>query len=198
MYRQPRILTCALKPPGHEVVARWLRIQTSLDVGSWTDDRAVEWIKTCLEECVDTHNHAPLAEGFCPDRLLDVSRNPARLILKSDIAGSRAGESISSAPPYSALSYCWGSEIEAKYQLKTTTTTLPARLSGIDFDEMPPVLQDAVSLTRRLSIPYLWIDALCILQDPGDTRDWERQSSVMHKIYGNSLITLAAIASSSC
>ncbi|KAK4206230.1 heterokaryon incompatibility protein-domain-containing protein [Rhypophila decipiens] len=155
-------------------------------------------MRTSIEECVDLHGHTPLDQAFYPDRLLDVRCDPVRLVRKVDIVGNGASGSGRNAPPYSTLSYCWGSESEAQGQLKTTTATFPERLSGIKFEQMPPVLQDAVSLTRRLSIPYLWIDALCILQDPDDSTDWEKQSSVMNKIYGNSLVTLAAISSSSC
>ncbi|CAP64782.1 uncharacterized protein PODANS_5_3380 [Podospora anserina S mat+] len=48
---------------------------------------------------------------------------------------------------------------------------------------MSAVQEDAVIVTRALGIPYLWIDALCILQ--GDATDWDLESSLMHKIYGN-------------
>jgi hypothetical protein len=46
--------------------------------------------------------------------------------------------------------------------------------------------------TRRLKIPYIWIDSLCILQDDKD--DWGVQSAQMARIYEESAITIAASA----
>ncbi len=49
-------------------------------------------------------------------------------------------------------------------QLKTTKDSLPERMAGINEDDMPAVLRDAVLIAKLLSINYLWIDSLCILQ----------------------------------
>jgi len=61
---------------------------------------------------------------------------------------------------------------------------------------MPPVMRDAIEACRALSIPYLWIDALCIIQDDSD--DWNRESEVMGLIFQGAFITFCAIASTSC
>ncbi|KAF5698764.1 hypothetical protein FMUND_15014 [Fusarium mundagurra] len=74
--------------------------------------------------------------------------------------------------------------------------SLAERLAGIDDRQLTPALYDAVAVARSLSIPYLWVDALCILQD--SRADWERESCVMDKIYGNAAVTIAALASTSC
>jgi hypothetical protein len=52
-------------------------------------------------------------------------------------------------------------------------------------------------ICRRLGIEYLWIDALCVIQDSPTGNDWVEQSAVMDEIYGNAAITLAAAAASS-
>jgi hypothetical protein len=88
-------------------------------------------------------------------------------------------------PGYATLSYCWG---EAQKLLLLTTAVLKA------WKERPPVenlsrsLQDAIEVTRALEIRYLWVDALCILQnDPSDKTEIER----MGEIYKNSLLRAA-------
>lgn len=58
------------------------------------------------------------------------------------------------------------------------------------------MLRDAIVITKQLSIPYLWIDSLCIFQD--DIVDWNRQCIDMDKIYGHAEITIAAASSKSC
>ena len=58
---------------------------------------------------------------------------------------------------------------------------------------LPQSLQDAVEVVRKLKIRYLWIDALCILQD--GKRDWHRESGMMASVYQNAFIAIAATAS---
>lgn len=59
-------------------------------------------------------------------------------------------------------------------------------------NSLPKSFQDAVTVTRKLHIRYLWIDSLCIIQD--DNEDWERESSRMASIYQNAHVTIAATA----
>jgi hypothetical protein len=69
---------------------------------------------------------------------------------------------------YAALSYCWGGENPASLQKKTFDDFK----RGIDEANLPQTLQDAFYVARSLQIGYIWIDALCIMQD--DREDWER------------------------
>ena len=88
-----------------------------------------------------------------------------------------------------ALSRCWGDII-------TTTTTkanLEQRRSAIPMEELPRTFCDAVRVARRLGVRYLWIGALCIVQDDPD--DWNLEAARMYKVYSQALVTVAAIAS---
>ena len=67
---------------------------------------------------------------------------------------------------------------------------------GIGTDQLPAVMKDAIQVCRVLGIPFLWIDALCILQD--SLSDWEEQSWEMAKIFGGSWLTICAASSFSC
>ncbi|KAK1524235.1 uncharacterized protein CCOS01_09322 [Colletotrichum costaricense] len=53
--------------------------------------------------------------------------------------------------------------------------------------------QDAVLVTRRLGIKYIWIDSLCIIQD--SKLDWETESVKMAEVYSNAYLTIAATQS---
>ena len=68
--------------------------------------------------------------------------------------------------------------------------TLEQRQSGISVEELPASFRDAIYITNRLGVEYLWIDSLCIIQDSSE--DWAEQSSRMANIYGNSFLTIAA------
>ncbi|KAH9205514.1 heterokaryon incompatibility protein-domain-containing protein, partial [Leptodontidium sp. 2 PMI_412] len=86
---------------------------------------------------------------------------------------------------YICLSYSWGgSEF-----LKVTTENLQACREGILVDSLPTSFQHAIELARCLDVKYIWIDALCILQN--DKRDWEIEGSKMADIYQSSLLTVA-------
>lgn len=48
-----------------------------------------------------------------------------------------------------------------------------------------------------LRIPYLWVDALCIIQNDDEERDWYEQSSEMCEIYSNAQLVISADSSPS-
>lgn len=63
-------------------------------------------------------------------------------------------------------------------------------MKAIVTEELSKTFQDAVCITRELGIQYLWIDALCIIQD--SHIDWKRESAQMYRIYSSSYCNLAA------
>jgi hypothetical protein len=67
--------------------------------------------------------------------------------------------------------------------------------SSIDEASMPQTYTDAILLCRRLGIQYLWIDALCILQD--SRPDWELEDPRMAEVYGHAHLTISATSASS-
>jgi len=74
-----------------------------------------------------------------------------------------------------------------------TTTTRDVLTRGIPTSDLPLTFKDAVLVSRKLSVRYLWIDSLCIIQD--DAEDWRRESSKMADVYANAFLTIAAAAS---
>ena len=62
--------------------------------------------------------------------------------------------------------------------------------AGIRIDDLPRTFQDAVTITRRLDVKYLWIDSLCIIQE--NEEDWTKESSMMGHVYQNGLCNIAA------
>lgn len=59
---------------------------------------------------------------------------------------------------------------------------------------MPKTFRDAILITAKLGILYLWIDSLCIVQD--SARDWETESGRMGAVYNGAYLTLAATRAS--
>lgn len=62
----------------------------------------------------------------------------------------------------------------------------------IPIELLPQSNQDAIQITRSLGIRYLWIDALCILQDLDDPSDWLKESARMGDVYKFAYVTISA------
>ncbi|KAF7918709.1 uncharacterized protein EAE97_011804 [Botrytis byssoidea] len=95
---------------------------------------------------------------------------------------------------YLALTHCWGKEMPEA--ATTKTRTLKRRLLSIPFKTLPRTFRDAITITRRLGLQYLWIDSLCIVQD--SLQDWQQESAKMGKIYSHAYCTIAAAAATNC
>ncbi|KAM6534245.1 hypothetical protein FALCPG4_007177 [Fusarium falciforme] len=152
-------------------VASWLRIP-SLRKDNVLCEENIRFMTQAINQCESECQHSR-SSGFLPTRLLDLGPDPSsdsvRLIITSESLAPSGPET--KPPRYAALSYCWGSENDAKSQLCTTSDSIEIRKTGIPKDAMSAVLWDAVTVCRSLGIRYLWIDALCILQDDNKA-DW--------------------------
>lgn len=170
----------------------WLGRQSASDedLGSFRTDSdevfdcASTWLKTCLE------THEMCRKGaqdtnFCPRRLLRISFVDSQLVLqlcKTDGVPSRL--------LYLTLSYCWGGGND----VQLTQATEQAFIEGIPAQHLPRTLLDAVVITARLGYKYLWIDALCIIQDSQEDKEYDLQT--MGEIYKYSVCTIAALSAS--
>ena len=137
-----------------------------------------EWLHKCNSEHPDCKPEA----SKLPKRLVSLgSSTEPRLRLVS--TESLNSESIQ----YTTLSYCWGS---CGVPGKTTKFNEASYLQAIPIEGLRTTIRDALMLSRSLNIPYLWVDALCIVQ--GDDDDWRAQVTNMSDIYYGSALTIAA------
>jgi hypothetical protein len=138
-------------------------------------------IRGWIEECTEHHNP-------CIDYTINKVFVPKRLI---NLKGCCRLESVESPVRYAALSYCWG-PIE---QPSTTKSNVALRYNSFQYKELPQTLQDAILMTRMLGLDYLWIDAICIVQD--DKEEWASEAAKMGEIYSMAHVVLAATAANS-
>lgn len=89
---------------------------------------------------------------------------------------------------YCILSHCWGNA----HFIQLNCDTLSTLQSGIPVDAMPKTFREAIVVTRRLGVRYIWIDSLCIQQD--DRAAWAREAGLMHKVYSHSHCNISASA----
>jgi heterokaryon incompatibility protein (HET) len=141
-------------------------------------------IRDRLKICQEHHHECTSQEvPILPHRVIDVgaedSSTSARLFINDS---QQRGE-------YTCLSYCWG----GPQDVSTTTATLEQYSICLPSDELPQTIRDAINITRSLAIRYLWVDALCILQD--NTDDKSVEIGEMGRIYRNAMVTIAAASS---
>ncbi|CAG9987720.1 unnamed protein product [Clonostachys byssicola] len=161
--------------PDHQGKARLLDPE-------WLDADTVRgWIETCERDhpnCRDSELW-PGENSIRPKYLIDVI--DSRLVLGDHAIGD-----------YVALSYVWG---QTK-TLRTMANTL-GQLSepgafgdGRLRKQMPKTVKDAMGIVGCLGLRYLWVDALCIVQD--DSEQLRLELGRMPGIYASASFTLVA------
>lgn len=117
-----------------------------------------------------------------PSRFLSIVRSESLYVRLVD------SETLTGNIDYTALSHCWGGKVDIKLQTHNAT-----RLSqGVPISELPATFRDAVIVTDRLGLDFLWIDALCIQQDSKE--DWLAEAPKMANVYSQASVNLAATA----
>lgn len=99
---------------------------------------------------------------------------PCRIMESGDLFGQ-----------YTALSYCWG-----KQSYVLTTENRKDLMMELDESRLPQTIMDAIHVTRRLGYQFLWIDALCIVQDCAMEKAEEIAN--MNKTYQRAALTIVA------
>jgi hypothetical protein len=138
-------------------------------------------IRKRLEKCCFEHEQCPNSgDGKLPSRLIDVGETGEDQVRLHITDPEELGR-------YFALSYIWG----GRQEVITTIRTLVDRKVGIPMSALPSTIRDAVNLIRDLGVcRYLWVDALCIIQD--DHHDKIYEINRMGTIYKNAVLTIAA------
>ncbi|KAH8897269.1 HET-domain-containing protein [Thozetella sp. PMI_491] len=172
------IVTCDLRGKGASNPA-WATSDTE------TRDKLVS-IQSWLQECRtqgDTGHSACRPVPFAPLRLVSVGLdgNPPRLV---------RGDRQEGAVEYATLSHCWGGALP----IRTTKAAVAEFSSAIPIQALPRTFTDAIQLARDLAIPFIWIDALCIVQD--DPQEWQSEAARMGSVYRGSQVTISAVQSS--
>ncbi|KAK2605944.1 hypothetical protein QQS21_003670 [Conoideocrella luteorostrata] len=149
-------------------------------------DARLDVLRGWLDECQKNHPKCQIKTSLQkPTRLLEVKSQDGSYIMRLvDVAALQDRENI----VYNTLSHCWGDLQSAN--LRTTRENEAKHRAGIDISALPRTYRDAVAVTQKLGVRYIWIDSLCIIQ--GERQDWEFEASRMSHVYHGSFLTLAA------
>jgi hypothetical protein len=93
---------------------------------------------------IDDNYRVPL-----PSRLISVGYPDDEMVYLRETKGEKGA--------YITLSYVWGGPRRIP---KTTTANIEERRNGMLVKSLPKTFQDFITITRKLNVPYVWIDAL--------------------------------------
>ena len=142
-------------------------------------------IRRWLEQCKD-HVDCGGVQFFAdlPSRVIEVAPVDSGVVPRIRSTKGLEGS-------YLALSYCWGSD--QPYVL--TTKNVEVLTIGLDTSMLPQTILDAIKVTTNLGIKYLWVDALCIMQDSAEEaarHDMNQELAKMDQVYKNAIMTIVA------
>ena len=177
--------------PGETLDGNSLAV-SSLSLGAQAP--AKYWPQVCkwIHECEHEHDvcsrrSATGHSEFYPTRLLDLNAFPDKLGQIQLCLSADAQPKGS----YMTLSHRWG----LKTIFTLTAENQDALMQSFSLDLLPKTFIEAIEVTRRLGVRYLWIDSLCILQSGERSKeDWEKESAQMHEVYNHAYCNIAATA----
>ncbi|PVH70366.1 HET-domain-containing protein, partial [Cadophora sp. DSE1049] len=166
------------------------------DISSNTNSPAImNWARDQIKSCRKDHSIcqpyfiSEKSRKFLPTRVLGVGKDhdlSIRLLVTSELPPtSRATMS------YIALSHCWGKS----HNVLLLQETFDGMKQSITVADLSANFRDAISITRKLGVPYLWIDSLCIIQNSPGNKDWFKESQTMGLVYARAICTISATAS---
>jgi hypothetical protein len=123
----------------------------------------------------------PWGTGLLPTRCLELCKDKVFLRETKEACGT-----------YVTLSHRWNQETE---DTRTTMKNYTERLGGNWDCTLPKLYTDVLELAQRLSIKYVWIDSMCIIQAGDGGHDWRKEAGKMAPYYQGSLITVLASSS---
>ncbi|KAL8339733.1 hypothetical protein RB601_006036 [Gaeumannomyces tritici] len=150
------------------------------------------WLNDCIE------GHGGECQGWAAHQADGVVRELAapalpRLLRLIDTRSKRLVEfenPMASHLHYAALSYVWGEKQRiVLLSSNHAALQLPHCLDG---EVASPTIQDAIQFVAALGIPYIWVDALCIMQD--SAADKAVQIGAMAAVYACAAVTVVAAA----
>lgn len=148
-------------------------------------------VKPWVEDCVKNHPGCREVQQLdfgnrAPTRLIDVGTAYEDAVKLVDTGGL-------SNPRYLIMSYCWGASND---ESKTTQANIEQRRESIQIAALPKAIGDVIAITRLMGVQYLWVDAMCIIQETNDgfLDDWKIEAAKMASYYSNALCCVSNLS----
>jgi hypothetical protein len=138
-----------ISTPAKQLSEARLQLHTHPSTDSTGNDSALQFLLDQYQHCQQDHvkcRYSIPDDQIYPKRLIDVASDEQGLIRLCE----------GSTGPYTALSHCWG----AAQPFTLTEITASELHHGLSLDRLPQTFQDAVTVTRKACLQYIWIDSL--------------------------------------
>jgi hypothetical protein len=107
------------------------------------------FIADCMQKSPPSNESSSINALQVPARLIDLqNKDNLRIVETSSIPLSDKS--------FVALSYVWGTN-QTFILLSTTKDQL---MTGFRAEQLPKTIQDAIIVSRRIGLRYIWVDAL--------------------------------------
>ncbi|OQU98235.1 hypothetical protein CLAIMM_04051 [Cladophialophora immunda] len=135
-----------------------------------------ELLKSLIKQCEETHPIWTSAYGgpAVKSRPRWLIHCKSRTVVENGDRNTR----------YAALSYVWGTKIQAQL----STITKPTM--QLD-DDLPQTIEDALTAVLNLGLEYLWVDSCCIKQN--SIEDVKTEIGSMAGIFSGATVTLVSL-----
>ncbi|KAI0392353.1 HET-domain-containing protein [Xylariaceae sp. FL0594] len=149
------------------------------------------WLADCdanHPDCQTQKTEVPRSGSSTPTRLIDVGSKDSslvRLVETKDAGLAKLGDRLR----YIAVSHPWGDKNE-HHHYSTRSSNIIQHRNGIDVGVLPATFRDAIQVTQELGIRYVWIDALCIIQD--EVKDFNNEAQHMETVFSSAYCVIAA------
>lgn len=146
-------------------------------------------LRQWMADCEANHSHCQQAKSShveSPSRLIDVgspdgSRGPCLRVCEDQKDTS-----------YIIFSHCWDDSYASTF-LTLTTGNLDSMKRSTSIEDLAQSFRDTMIIARMLGFRYLWIDALCIIQDSPTDLAVENVKKLQY--FSHSKLNIAATAS---
>ena len=147
-------------------------------------------LRSWLEDC--DKNHKCIKDQkvpYCPRRLIYVY-NDVDSVRSQVVETASWGQYQRERVKYIALSHPWGAQTKSNIHFCSTKENIASHRKHILDKNLPSTFKDAMKVTRRLGVQYLWIDSICILQGPDG--DFAAEAEHMQDIFSSAYCVIAA------
>lgn len=148
--------------------------------GDTSSEKALGHLRGWLSRCEEHHSHCGgLEPKVMPHRVIEIQDYKTPRV--------RVIDSRDMHEKYVCLSHRWCPETKVASLLRGNFADYTERVPDA---ALYPLLKDTILIAGILSVKFLWIDCLCIIQD--DPEDWNIEASTMAAIYENAFLTISA------
>jgi hypothetical protein len=126
-------------------------------------DPNIQYVVDWLRKSDGLIQSSPTNSVHAPSRLIDLgAENGLRIVDTSSLLCAMDEQQNG----FAALSYVWGTD----QHFVLLNKNREALMSSFSVQQLPPTIRDAVTVTHRIGLRYLWVDALYVFPNLRNTK----------------------------